>query len=105
MTTTNINAAPCYNMHLNRWDNVDGEPSDFLPEGPIELYEPTEPGTEDMDSDANFDVEFRGKFSDMMAAINEIRGEMGRFMWSRPDSGHYLGFLNHCSGSVALIEY
>jgi hypothetical protein len=98
--TININAAPCYNMHLRQWD----DPTE-LPSGPIEIYEPTGPGTEDLDPEANFEVEYRGEYPDMMAAIHDLHGEMGRFLWSRPDAGHYLGFLNHCPGSVALIVY
>ncbi len=101
----NINSFPCYNMHLNRWQNTNADPSEFMPDGPIELYNPTEAGTEDMESNANFNVDFRGEFPTMIDAINDIRGEIGRFMWSRPNSGHYKGFLNHCQGSVALVEY
>ena len=97
----NINAAPCYNMHLNRWDRDD----DFLPAGPIELYEPVGAGTENLPADENPEVEFRDEYPDMMSAIGDIRGELGRFFWSRPDEGRYLGFLNHCQGSVALIVY
>lgn len=97
----NINAAPCFNMHLNGWQDDTPE----LPAGPIELYDPIDSGTEDLEADANFDVEFRAEYPTMMDAIRDIRGEMGRFMWSQPGRGVYLGFLNHCQGSVALVVY
>jgi hypothetical protein len=97
---TEINAAPYYNMHRHEWNEAV-----VLPEGPIELYDPLKDGTWDLDADASFDVEFRGEYPDMMSAIRSLAGEPGRYMWSRPDSGHYLGFLNHCPGSVALIVY
>lgn len=96
----NINAAPCFNMHRHEWS----DPAE-LPDGPIELYDPAGPGTEEMDPDDSFEVEYRGEYPDMMAAIRDIVGESGRFMWSRPDAGYYLGFLNHCPGSVSLIVY
>jgi hypothetical protein len=100
MSDININAVPCYNMHLRCWsDPVE------LPEGPIELYNPVNAGTHDLPADANFEVEYRGEYPDMMSAIEDLVGEWGRFMWSRPDTGHYLGFLNHCPGSVALVVY
>jgi hypothetical protein len=99
-TTININACPCYNMHRHEWNEIVA-----LPEGPIELYDPIEPGTQDLDADANFECEFRGEYPDMMAAIRDITGESGRFFWSKPDAGHYLGFLNHCPGTVALVVY
>jgi hypothetical protein len=95
---SDTNALPCYNLHTNHW--INGEPD--MPDGPIELYEPTEPGTEDAPHGTYIDVEFRGEFPDILAAINEIRGEMGRFLFSQPGRGKYLGFLNHCQGSVAV---
>jgi hypothetical protein len=95
---SDINALPCYNLHANHW--INGEPD--MPDGPIELYEPTESGTEDAPYGTYIDVEFRGEFPDILAAINEIRGEMGRFLFSQPGRGKYLGFLNHCQGSVAV---
>jgi hypothetical protein len=98
--TININAVPCYNLHLHQWsDPVE------LPDGPIELYDPIDAGTEDLPADANFEVEFRGEYPDMMTAIHDLVGESGRFLWSRPDAGRFLGVLNHCPGSVALVIY
>ena len=102
MGTININAAPCYSMHRHEW--MSPEAPD-LPEGPIELYSPAESGTEDLEPDANFVSEFYGEYPDMMSAIQAITGELGRFMWSQPASGKYLGFLNHCQGSVAVVIY
>jgi len=98
-----INSSPCFNFHREDWQNG-FDPSD-LPSGPIELYEPTGPDTENLDVDANFEVEFRGEYPDMMTAINETRGEAGRFMWATPESGRYLGFLNRVSGSAVVFTY
>ncbi|HMF38300.1 MAG TPA: hypothetical protein VKF17_16775 [Isosphaeraceae bacterium] len=97
-----INEAPCYNLHRNEW--LFGREPD-MPDGPIELYEPTDAGTEDMPPDTDIDVRFRGDFTDVMAAINEIRGETGRFYFSQLEQGCYLGFLNHCHGSVAVVVF
>jgi hypothetical protein len=101
--TVDINDSPTYSMHLNQW--LGGEVP-TLPDGPIELYEPCEADrTWEMDADANFEVEFRGEYPDMMAAIKDLVGEYGRYMWSTPDSNTYLGFLNHAPGSIAIITY
>jgi hypothetical protein len=73
-------------------------------EGPIELYRPTEDGTEDLEEGANFDVEYHGEYASIEAAIDAIDC-CGRWMISHPDAGHYTGHLNSVRGDIGVAIY
>ncbi len=90
---------PIYNQHSRTWE-------DEAPEidGPIELYRPAEDGTEDLPPDANIEDEFFGEYDTLAEAIDAIDCR-GRWMWSRPDRGKYLGYLNARAGSVEFVQY
>jgi hypothetical protein len=89
-----------FNSHTRTWDD------DRRPEiaGPIELYRPTEDGTENLPADANFEVEFEGDFETIEDAIDAIDC-CGRWLFSTPDRGRYLGHLNSVRGSVEVVTY
>jgi hypothetical protein len=91
-----------YNAHLMTWDTEDGRAPEIA--GPIELYRPIDDGTEELPPDANFEAEFHGEFEtieDAIAAIDCV----GRWPWSRPDAGHYLGHINSLHGSRDVVTY
>jgi hypothetical protein len=87
-----------WNAHTRQWD----EQPNFT--GPVELYRPTEDGTENLPPDANIDVEFFGEFSDIDAAVRAVDC-CGRWLISTPDRGSYVGHLNSVPGSVELTVY
>lgn len=89
-----------WNAHLRQWE--DGEAPTVA--GPIELYRPVDDGTEDLPADANVEVEFYAEYDSLEEAIDAIDCT-GRWFWSRPDRGHYLGYLDSRPGSVGFVAY
>jgi hypothetical protein len=89
-----------WNSHLAAWDGGD------RPEisGPIELYRPTEGGTEDLGEGEDFGVEYHGEYSTIEEAIAAIDC-CGRWPISHPDAGHYTGYLNSIRGNVGVAIY
>jgi hypothetical protein len=87
-----------YNAHTRQWDE---RPSIT---GPIELYRPTEDGTENLPADANIDVEYFGEYPDINAAVDAIDC-CGRWLISTSDRGSYTGHLNSVPGGIELTIY
>jgi hypothetical protein len=69
--------------------------------GPVELYWASEAGTEDLDVDANFEVEFIGEYDSIWDALEAVDWK-GRGFLSTPDRGRYTHRILNLHGSLGV---
>jgi hypothetical protein len=88
-----------FSSHTRTWD--DGRRPEIA--GPIELYRPTEDGTEHLPPEANPDVVYHDEYETIEQAIDAIDC-CGRWFVSTPDHGRYIGYLNSVPGGVEWVR-
>jgi hypothetical protein len=84
-----------WNAHRREWEF---QPPEI--EGPVELYRPTEDGTETLPPEVvDHEVEYHGEYDSLADAIDAIDC-IGRWLLSTPDRGRYIARLDSVVGGV-----